>query len=47
MFCAESKDKNYGWVLIRSSGKATIVLLNRYDMLVTLCLCHRLSLLLA
>ena len=47
MFCAESKDKNYGWVLIRSSGEATVVLLNRYDMLVKLCLCHRLSLLLA
>lgn len=29
MFNAESKNKNYGWVLIRPSGKATVVLLNR------------------
>lgn len=27
MFNAENKNKNYGWVLIRPSGKATVVLL--------------------
>lgn len=46
MFNAKSKNKNYGWVRIRPSGEATVVLLNRCDVLVKLYLCHRLSLLL-